>query len=97
MTVMKSGGKRSKKAMAGPEERIVAAESKVDEMFDTARVKAELAKMNARDVAMDLGGRYERLRGRFDGYLRRSNAELANGLKRLSDACLGLRKKLTQE
>ncbi len=70
------------------------AEQKIGRLFDTARVKAHLGKMEATEAAEEMLERVDRLKGRIDSLAAKASTDTADGLKKLSDACLKLRDRL---
>jgi hypothetical protein len=74
---------------------IKAGERKIEQLFDTARVKAHLGAMDATEAAEEILQRVDRLKSRIDNLTAKASTSTADGLKKLSDVCLQLRSKLT--
>jgi len=72
------------------------AERKVERLVDTARVRAHLGKMEATEATAEMMQRVDRLKDRIDHFANKASCETAEGLKKLSDACLKLRDKMNK-
>jgi hypothetical protein len=69
-------------------------ENRIEQLCDTVRVKAHLGTMDATDAAQEIGAQVSRLNAKIGRLEEKATAEIVDGLKKLSDACLHLHSKL---
>jgi len=75
-------------------EKIKEVEQKAETLVDTAAVKTHLGAMEAKDKTEKIEMRVKQARTRFHTMIKKANFEAAGGLKKVSDVCLYLRKRL---
>jgi hypothetical protein len=75
-------------------DKIKYVEQKAETLVDTAAVKTHLGAMEARDKTEAIGKQVQKVRNQLNSIIKRANLEAAGSLKRVSDVCLNLRKRL---
>lgn len=73
---------------------VKAAEMRTEQMFEVAKIKAHLAKMDARDAAGEAKIKLDELRREVTRQLDHANVEATEALTKLGEACLRLADKL---
>lgn len=83
---------KTQKWISSQVDRLKDAEGHVQNLIDRASLQAHLGKMEAKDLVTDSVHRLDRLKERIDALVSKANSEAADGLTKLSEACLSLRK-----